>query len=113
MKIGRRRFFMRANQFAFAFGIFSLVVGLIVDIYGLVTQFGSLDSAKVVLIGSIILAIGLAFLSLPNRWERYTGQIVIGLGLLYYFYIQTDKLWVSIVIALIAMALMEYGLKHR
>jgi len=104
---------MRANLFAFVFGIFSLAVGLIVDIYGLVNQFGSLDSAKVVLIGSIILAIGLAFLSLPNRWERYAGQAVVGLGLLYYFYIQTNKLWVAIVIALIAMALMEYGLKHR
>lgn len=104
---------MRANLFAFVFGIFSLVVGLIVDIYGLVNQFGSLDSAKVVLIGSIILAIGLAFLSLPNRWERYAGQTVVGLGLLYYFYIQTNKLWVAIVIALVAMALMEYGLKHR
>ncbi|PAK75751.1 hypothetical protein B8W98_11795 [Lentilactobacillus parakefiri] len=104
---------MRANQFAFAFGIFALVVGIIVDIYGLVTQFGSLDSAQVVLIGSIILAIGLAFLSLPNRWERYAGQLVVGLGLLYYFYIQTNKWWVAVIIAVIAMALMEYGLKHR
>ncbi|MDN6597481.1 MAG: hypothetical protein L0K76_08020 [Lentilactobacillus parabuchneri] len=76
---------MRVNQFAFAFGIFALVVGVIVDIYGLVTQFGSMDSAQVVLIGSIILAIGLAFLSLPNRFERYCGQLVVGLGLLYYF----------------------------
>ncbi len=113
MKIGRRRFLCGQINLHLHLVFFLLVVGLIVDIYGLVTQFGSLDSAKVVLIGSIILAIGLAFLSLPNRWERYTGQIVIGLGLLYYFYIQTDKLWVSIVIALIAMALMEYGLKHR
>nr|WP_252892918.1 hypothetical protein [Lentilactobacillus otakiensis] len=76
---------MRANQFAFAFGIFALVVGIIVDIYGLVTQFGSLDSAQVVLIGSIILAIGLAFLSLPNRWERYSGQLIVGLGLFLLF----------------------------
>ncbi|KRM46038.1 hypothetical protein FC51_GL000617 [Lentilactobacillus parabuchneri DSM 5707 = NBRC 107865] len=104
---------MRVNQFAFAFGIFALVVGVIVDIYGLVTQFGSMDSSQVVLIGSIILAIGLAFLSLPNRLERYCGQLVVGLGLLYYFYIQTNKIWVAVIIALIAMALMEYGLKHR
>lgn len=104
---------MRANMFAFAFGIFALVVGVIIDLFGLFNQFMSLDSGKIVLTGSITFLLGLAFLSLPNRIERYLGEAVVTLGLLYYFYIQTNNLWVAIIIVAIIAAVMEYGLKHR
>lgn len=104
---------MRANMFAFAFGIFALVVGVIIDLFGLFNQFMSLDSGKTVLTGSITFLLGLAFLSLPNRIERYLGEAVVTLGLLYYFYIQTNNFWVAIIIVAIIAAVMEYGLKHR
>lgn len=104
---------MRANVFAFTFGIFALVVGIAVDIWGFVNQFESLQSAQVVLIGSIILAIGLAFLSIPNRIERYALQAIIAIGLLYYFYIQTNNFWIGLVVTAILVALIEYGLRHR
>ncbi|EHO48217.1 hypothetical protein [Lentilactobacillus kisonensis] len=104
---------MRANMFAFAFGIFALIVGIIVDLFGLFDQFWSLSSAKTVLIGSITLLLGLAFLSLPNRIERYLGEAAVSLGMLYYFYIQTNNLWVALVIVAIIAAVMEYGLRHR
>lgn len=104
---------MRANQFAFAFGIFSLIVGAIVDLYGVFNQFGTIDSAQEVLIGSFILGIGLAFLSIPNRLERYIVQGIIGIGVFYYFYIQNNNFWIALIIAVILVALLEYGLKHR
>ncbi len=104
---------MRANRFAFAFGIFALIVGAIIDIYGLFNQFGTLDSAEGVLIGSFTLGIGLAFLSIPNRLERYAVQGVIGLGVFYYFYIQNNNIWVALVIAAVLVALLEFGLRHR
>ncbi|EHL98775.1 hypothetical protein HMPREF9103_01330 [Lentilactobacillus parafarraginis F0439] len=104
---------MRANQFSFAFGIFALVVGAILDIYGLFDQFMSLNSAQEVLVGSFILAIGLAFLSIPNRLERYIVQGIIGVGVFYYFYIQNNNVWIALIVAVILVALLEYGLKHR
>ncbi|KRM41831.1 hypothetical protein FEZ41_11905 [Lentilactobacillus parafarraginis] len=104
---------MRANQFSFAFGIFALVVGAILDIYGLFDQFMSLNSAQEVLVGSFILAIGLAFLSIPNRLERYIVQGIIGIGVFYYFYIQNNNVWIALIVAVILVALLEYGLKHR
>lgn len=104
---------MRANQFSFAFGIFALVVGAILDIYGLFDQFMSLNSAQEVLVGSFILAIGLAFLSIPNRLERYIVQGIIGVGVFYYFYIQNNNVWIALIVGVILVALLEYGLKHR
>lgn len=104
---------MRANQFSFAFGIFALVVGAILDTYGLFDQFMSLNSAQEVLVGSFILAIGLAFLSIPNRLERYIVQGIIGIGVFYYFYIQNNNVWIALIVAVILVALLEYGLKHR
>lgn len=104
---------MRANQFSFAFGIFALVVGAILDIYGLFDQFMSLNSAQEVLVGNFILAIGLAFLSIPNRLERYIVQGIIGIGVFYYFYIQNNNVWIALIVAVILVALLEYGLKHR
>lgn len=104
---------MRANQFSFAFGIFALVVGAILDIYGLFDQFMSLNSAQEVLVGSFILAIGLAFLSIPNRLERYIVQGIIGVGVFYYFYIQNNNVWIALIVAVILVALLEYCLKHR
>ena len=104
---------MRANQFSFAFGIFALVVGAILDIYGLFDQFMSLNSAQEALVGSFILAIGLAFLSIPNRLERYIVQGIIGVGVFYYFYIQNNNVWIALIVAVILVALLEYGLKHR
>ncbi|MFT9339171.1 MAG: hypothetical protein ABF547_13145, partial [Lentilactobacillus hilgardii] len=65
---------MRANQFAFAFGIFALIVGAIVDLYGVFTQFGTIDSAQEVLVGRFFLVFGLVFLSIRKRVEGYIVQ---------------------------------------
>ncbi|GAY73481.1 hypothetical protein [Lentilactobacillus kosonis] len=76
---------MKVNRFAFSFGILAVLIGLIFDIFALFQTIGSTSSATGILWGSIIITVGLAFLSIDHNRIRYTCLTVIGAGLLYYF----------------------------
>ncbi|WP_268912450.1 hypothetical protein [Lentilactobacillus sp. SPB1-3] len=105
---------MKTNRFAFSFGIFAVLIGIIFDLVSLFQEFGSKASATGILWGSIIITVGIAFLSIKQNYIRYTALAVIGLGLFYYFLIQTNYNYIaSILVIGVTIALIEFALRYR
>ncbi|AQW21409.1 hypothetical protein PL11_005415 [Lentilactobacillus curieae] len=105
---------MRANKFAFAFGIFAVVVGIIFDVFSLFLKLGTNDSATGILWGSIIIVVGLVFLSIDHSHIRYASLAVVGIGIFYYFLVQTHYNYItSIFVAVLIIAIIEFGLRYR
>ncbi len=104
---------MRANKFAFAFGIFALIMGIVIDIVALFSGWASQISTEEALVGSIVILIGLAFLSIARPIYRWLFLAVVFCGFLYYFYFQSRQIITALLISLLIVGVSEYGLRHR
>lgn len=95
---------IRQLSFLEFFGFLAFVLGLIIEIYALMAQPGTLLSGDTMFGGAIVLALAVAFLHHRSLGLRLTLISLSTLGLAYFVYIATTSWFWTLLLALAAAA---------